>query len=602
MARTRSTIYARIESEIDTYISHSIELSERVEFSQYKTINRIYRFRNRDLSSGNKINSDLSYDYFYDIISPRVDSEVKNLRFDTKHIMVFSQNPLKDFPAVFISNASLKRWMTENGEDEKLKSSVEEFSANGNIGFKKVKGRYEQLDVLNTYVTNQKAKTVDDTDLIERHEMTASQLVRMSEWDQDVVKEVIEYCGNKTFTASEHTTPIQTTSKRYEIFEFTGEVSEAEFNALKGTNDGDENTYFLAKLILAGLRKGGKGEKYVLFAEKLTGKMSDYYKFAHRGRYDGRFWRVGIYEMLFDHQIRANEIGNQLARGLEWASKVVFKSEDSKILTNIRADIDNGDVILTKDLSQVDVRLHNLDQLIADWNRLLDDVKTLTNSYEVVTGESMPANTPFRMGMMLNENAGKMFVYLRQKITLPYQHVFREWVLPELVKDLKGEDIFRLTGDNDILDQLREVMVESWYAKNLVQIGPHTKEIADAIKQDKLDQLRKVDPVIKNVADIWKGVLPRLDIVITGENSNIEDQMQDLINLLSLEQDPDRINWILDMIYKIRNIPIPPRKEQQPPENQLAPEQAQQQGQQPPQTQQQSPGVRQAQQPIPNNG
>lgn len=556
-----SSFFSRIESDIDNYLSSSIELSEGVKFSQYKTIQRIYKFKNRNLS-GSKIRDDLSYDYYFDIISPRADSEIKNLRFDTKHILVFSRNPQKDFAAVFISNAMLKSWMADNGEDEKLKAAVEEFTANGNICFKKVTGGYEFVDPLNTYITNQKAETVDDTDVIERHEMTASQIVAMKTWDQDIAKKVIKSLGNKSFTATVQTTQIESTNKRYEIFEFTGEMSEKEYNEITETGEeGDEHKYFLAKVVIAGLKKGGTGEKFVLFADKLTGKISDHYMYAHRGRYEGRFWRVGMYELLFDHQIRANEIGNQLSTGLEWASRVIFRSKDSKVLQNIRADLDNGDVIITDDLQQVDVRMQGMDQLIADWNRLTQDADRLANSHEIVSGETMPSGTPFRMGLLLDQNAGKLFTLLRQKITLPYKRVFREWVLPELVKDMKGEDVFTFVGDVDILDQLREAVVNDWYAKNLVRIGPHTREIAEAIKQEKLEELKRVDPTIKNTKEIWEGVYHRLFVTITGENSDAADNVQDMVTLMNLETDPVRLAFLLDTIYKIRGIPVPPKQE-----------------------------------------
>ncbi len=553
-------------TEIDNYISSDIEISEGVKFSQYKLIKRLMKFKNCDLA-GTKIGEDLRYEFYYDIISPRVDSEVKNLRFDTKNILVFSRNPVKDFSAVFISNASLKDWLAENGEDEKLKESVEEFSENGNVGFKKVAGGYETVDAINTYITNQKAKTVNDTDIIERHEMNASEIMAMTPWEN--VNEVIEYCGNKTFTATHLSTPIETTSNRYEIFEFTGEVSEKEFNEVKGLGGGDEHKYLLAKIIVAGLQKGKKGEEYILFAEKLSGKMSDHYIYAHRGRYKGRFLRVGMYETLFDHQIRANEIGNQLARGLEWAANVFFQTSDSKVLQNIRADLINGDVIIADNLTQINVRMQGLDQLIADWNRLMADADKLANSTEAVRGESPPSGTPFRTVALLDANSGKMFVTLRQKISLPFKRVFREWVLPRLVKELKGQDIFRLVGDTDMLDQFREVLVESWYAKNLVKIGPHTKEIAETIKAEKLDEMRNIDPTIENAKEIWEGVLPRLFITITGENSDAADNIQDMVNLVGLEQDPERVAYVLDAIYKIRGIPIPPRKQMQPAETQL---------------------------------
>lgn len=565
---TESSLYTRIENEITSYTSRDVEIVERVFFNQHKLINRIYRFRNCDLGDP-KLNPDLSYKYYFDIISPRVDGEVKNLRFDTKHILIFSLNPRKDFPVVFISNAMLKSWMADNGEDEKLKAVVEEFVANGNIGFKKVAGGYETMDPLNTYVTNITAETVDDTALVERHEKSASDLKRMTTWDQDKVDKVIETLGNKFFTTSELTTPIDSTGNKYEIFEYTGEVSEKEFNSAQGLSGGDEHTYFLAKVIVAGLRKGGKGEKYTLFAEKLKGKMSDWYKYAHRGRYQGRFWRIGMYELLFDHQIRANEIGNQLARGLDWASRTLLRSKDRNVLQNVRADMDNGDIIITDDLEILTTRMQGLDQLLADWNRLITDADRLSNSLEVVRGENLPAGTPFRMGMLLDQNAGKLYTLLRQKISLPYKKVFGDWVLGELVKELKGKDIFRFVNEPEILDQLWEIMAESWYQRNLVKIGPHTKEIADSIKAEKLEELKRIDPVLNNVKEIWKDVGERLFVTITGENSDIQDQMQDLMTLIGLEEDPVRRAWILDTIYKARGIPIPPPPVQPPVEAQL---------------------------------
>ena len=67
------SLFTRIETEIDNYLSRRVEISEGVFFNQYDLIKRIYKFKNRSLQG--KINSDLSYNYYFDIISPRADSE-----------------------------------------------------------------------------------------------------------------------------------------------------------------------------------------------------------------------------------------------------------------------------------------------------------------------------------------------------------------------------------------------------------------------------------------------------------------------------------------------------------------------------------------------
>lgn len=546
-----------IENEIDEYLTGTVEISEGVEFSQYKLIKRIFLFENKIYPQG-KIDKQGKYKYWFDIISPRVNSEIKNLRIDTKNFIVFSENPVKDFSAVYIANARIKEWLWSTGKAEDINENTEQYSAMGNLLMKKVKDGYETTDPINTYIINQSAKTIDDTAVIERHQLTQSELrAKAGVWEN--VEEVIKTCGDRTFSATEKSTEKETTNPFYEIYERNGEISESALFEAQGKKGGKEDKYVMAKIIVAGLKKGDSSSNFVLFAEDLgKKKMSDLYIEAHRGIYKGRWWREGLYEMLFDHQIRANEIGNQLSRGLEWASKVVFKASDNTIVNNILTEIGNGDIIKSADLSQVDVRMLGLDQLIADWNRLMDDANQIANSYEVIQGQSMPSGTPFALGSLLDSNATKLFILLRQKLGIAYEVMFKKWILPELIKDLKGEDIIRITGDTQFLDDFRKLAVNNWYAKNLVKIGPHTPEMAIAIKENRLNQLKAIDPIIKNVKEIWEGVLPRLWVTVTGENIEFEENLQTINGLLQFEEDPQRRAFLLDMIYAKKGIPLPP--------------------------------------------
>jgi len=68
-----------------------------------------------------------------------------------------------------------------------------------------------------------------------------------------------------------------------------------------------------------------------------------------------------------------------------------------------------------------------------------------------------------------------------------------------------------------MLDQLREIIVDSWYMNNLVKIGPHTKEVGDAIKQEKLDEMKKVDPVLKNTKEIWTVFYPEFLLLLPAK-------------------------------------------------------------------------------------
>lgn len=554
-------IVKTIQQEVGDYLGGSQQIAEGVSFSEYKLKKRIAIYKNREYPLG-KFTKQGEYKYWPDIIAPLVESNVKNLRFTTKNILPFSRNPVGDFSAVFTINAGLDEWMWKTGRAEELFDSIEMFSADGNILFKKVKRGYSVLQPDATFIINQAAKTVDDTPIIERAVLMQSQLRAMAGvWKN--VEDVIRDCGDKFYQKHLRGAAKSTTNPQYEIYERNGEVSEAELFEAQGKTGGDPDKFILARIIVAGISKNREDAGHVLFAEKLNGKMSDYFVEAHRGIYKGRWWREGLYELLLDHQYRACEIVIQLARGLDWASKVVFKDDNPKVIHNIRTDLANGAVIRSTNLAQVDVRMQGLDQLIADWNRNLEDARRLANSYEVVQGETLPSNTPFALGQLMDVNASKLFVYLRQKLGVAYARVFKEFVLPELVKEFKAEDIIRVTGDTRILDRFRQLAVEQWYVRNLAAIGPHTPEMAAALKESKLREFAKSEPLIKNAKEIWEGVLPRLEVTITGENYDTAENLMTIASVLQFEQDPIRRAFLLDTIYAAKGINVPPAVQQQ---------------------------------------
>jgi hypothetical protein len=564
-------------SELTSYIDREVQISEGVLFSQHKLIRRIGIFKNRHFPKG-KIDPDTAeYKYWFDIIQPRVNNEIKNLRFSSKNILPFSVNPIGDFAAVFTLHAGLNEWMWETGREDELTDSIERFSGDGNVLSKKVPGGYETCDPDNTYIINQAAKTIEDTPIVERAQFTQSELrEKAAIWKN--IDEVIKNCGNKFYKKTIHAASVGTTNPLYEIYERNGEISEAALFEAQGKKGGDENKFVLARITLAGLGNRKTTERYILFAEELTGDMCDWFKEAHRGAYKGRWWREGLYELLLDHQYRANEIGNQIARGLDWASRVIFKDNDPQIIQNIRTDLKNGDLIKSANLTQVEVRLQGLDQLIADWNRLMEDADRIANSSEVVTGESLPAGTPFQLASLLDTNASKLFVFLRAKLGHAYASVIKDFVLPELVKGLKVKDIIRVTGDAQFIERFRKLAVDNWYMENLVNIGPHSQDMADALKQAKMKEMEQIEPLIKNIKSMWTGILPRIQITITGENYDISENLQTIAGVLQFEQDPIRRAFLLDTIYAAKGIPVPPPVQpQQQPQQQTA-----QQIQQPP--------------------
>lgn len=552
-----NNIYKIIEDELTDYESKSVEISPGVHRSAYKRIKRIAFFENQG-GEDNKIDELGQYSYWLRPEKTHIDSTVKNLRVDTKNFLVFSVNPIGDFPLVFTTNCALRDTMFNADRDIQLKEDVEAYVGWGNCLWRKLQDGFELCDLSNTFVINQKAKTVNDSTIIERHELTQSQL-RAFEGVYKNIEEVIKSCGDKTFKATRNTTTEESTNPIYEIYVRVGELSEKALFMAQGKEGGSEDKFLLAKVVVAGLEKNKSDEKLTLFAEPLGKKVqSDLYKEAHLGPYKGTWLREGLYEIFFDYILAIREIDNDIQEGLEWASKVIFRASDNKVLQNVRTDIENGRLVTSKDLMQVDVRLQNLDQLISRRNNLIEEMNAISHSFEVVQGATPASGVPLGTTLQMNENAGKHFIGIRQKITIPYKHIYQEWELPRIIKSLSTQDIIRLTGDQNVLEQFRKMVVDSWYMQNLAKIGPHTREMADEIKAEKMKEMMDYDALVKNIPELWKGVAKRLYITVTGENMDIAGNVSTISALIQFETDPVRRAYLLDMLYAIKNIPVPP--------------------------------------------
>jgi len=558
------SIIQKIRSEIEDYITNSVDISEGHKFNQYKLVKRISLYQNQVYPKG-KVDIQGNYKFWYDITGPRVNSEVKNIDFDTKNISYYSDID-EDYLGILLLNCGLKDWLDKTGQANRINEFIEYTSSWGNCVWKKVKGDYEKFDLRNLYVLNQTAETLEDSDVIERHEMTQSDMrEKIGIWKN--VEEAIKTCGNKTFKPTERSTDSQATSPMYEVYERNGYVSTKELMEAQKKKGGKDDQYVLAKIIVCGMGSSGTGSQ-ILYAEEINKKP---YKEAHRSTYKGRWFREGLTELLFDCQTRANEIGNQIARGLEWASRTIFRTTDSLFVQNMLTDLKSGDVIKSKDLVQVETRMQGLDQLIADWNRNIEVANQIANSYEVVQGAESNSGTPFRLGALQNQNANKLFGFIRQKIGESFADLIEEWIMPDMIREMNGKKIIELTGDSSYLDKFLEVKANAWYVNNLLSLPPHSSEEATAWKQEKIKQWKQDNKsLVENDNELFKGMKPRVRVDITGEGLNVITELETLANFIQLEQDPIRRSALIELAMKKSGVDVSKLPKTQPIQQQNA--------------------------------
>jgi hypothetical protein len=175
----------------------------------------------------------------------------------------------------------------------------------------------------------------------------------------------------------------------------------------------------------------------------------------------------------------------------------------------------------------------------------------------VVTGEGLPAGTSFKLGSMVNQNATKMFDFLREKLSLSLQDVFQDWIVDELMSTLNRKKVIRLTGNEQGLYQFYEAIINGWYINNLLSFPPHSKEQADEIKKTKLKELMGSEMKYIDTEKDWlSGVKPRVAVIISGENINLIKEMESLSAFIALEQDPIRRTALIEMAMRKQGINI----------------------------------------------
>lgn len=556
---------SQIELEILMYLTGVVNVSENYDYSQPILVRRIALFANHIYPTG-KFDSTGNYKFWFDIVTPRIYAEVKNIDFDTKDIQVFSDRKIDDVP-ILILNLALKDWLRENHQAEEFEAAIEEGTGWGNCLWKKIRknGRmiYERQNLLTTYIINQTAENVDETPIIERHQMSYSELQAMSGiWYPEAVKIALKDCGQNIYSATQETVPRKTSVPYYDVYERNGEVKVADYKREKGepVEEGDEDKYMLAKVVVVATKSVGTIAvtiEHVLYCEELPGKMSDWYKEYHRLAYKGRWFREGIIELLFDLQVRANQIGNQLAQGLEFASKILFTTDEKMLIQNAMTDLTNGDIVRAKNLQHLSVKMEGFSELANEWNRVLQLADNVSNAGTIVMGDAPASRISTRVFQLLNQNADKLFDFIRKKLANPIGEIFDEWIIPAVVRDLKAKDVLRITGDSDMMDRLYGFIADSWYLENMLAIGPHTQEVAQALKLKQIEEL-KARPalLIEGLKKAFEDFKPYTSVVITGENSRLPEELKSINALIALEQDPVRRSALIELSAKKQQIDI----------------------------------------------
>lgn len=522
-------IHGMIKNIVDNKKTASVNVCDGFSFNHFATLNKIYLYQNNQYASGN-YDSKGNRKWFFPLHEHRCYNFDKNLDIDLANILLVSRKRDDEFRN-WLAHNIIYQELKKISFSTKINEIVQAYSRIGNVVVKQDDDNiFRQVDLRNLYFADYSVESLEDTLTIEKHTYSQSDLLAMKGvWNN--VEQAITLCAIKDKPKNSDTPATKTgeyIEPYYEIFETYGEMPESFIK-----KDGDPSKYKKYQHICA---IGENGVSVDLFQSEWNKKKP--YKELHLGAYKGTWLRDGVISLLFDLQERYNEVNNQISNSMRLSKKLYTTSKKEKLLQNAMVDLDDGDVI-EGDLQRVDDTEINMSAWNAERafiNKAADDI---CNSYEILTGDSMPSNMPYRLGALVNSNANKLFDFLREKLSIFLTEILSEWADKNLRKALKSKEFTKIINKPEYIAAYNKYMVDWELAKFLTKAAENgeivfyedIQNLKPIIEQSIVQNKKKEMPIPQGLFDDFQY---DFDIVISGENYNKQSVMETGSNLLQV--------------------------------------------------------------------
>lgn len=523
-----------------------IKITDGYLFNTKDTINKIELYRASKFKSGD-YDSQGDKKFFFNIITPMCGNATKFIDIDRKDVIIKPLDGEDERIKAMLYSTLLRQYMDRRNIGVLFNKCSDTLPWYGSFIVKKVGDKIKYVPLKNIKFDPAISNSDDTYDLnsswiIEEHIMSPSELREMKLWNQTVVERIISQSlkGNS---------PI----KVYECYDYF----ENKYLDLPG--DG------YSKGVIFTCNNDGK-EENVLYKKKLD-KFP--YKKVDFITIEGRGLGLGIAEQSFDGQIRWNEMANQKAKSMKISSKHIFQTRDVQIEGNILTDVLDGDILKVRsEVTPLVNEERNLQAYKMEEDNVMNITRAVSNAQDILMGEPLPSRTPFRLGVMQQQNATKFFDFIRQNIGMFWDEVFEEWIIPEFEKEANQAQILEVY-DTDTIDLLVErdvnTRINQAIVKYVISTGNFpTKEEVDILKQQLTDeQKRKPTQFAELIKNYFKDFKKHLTIDISGEQKATAQEVETMTNFLQLlaqnpgiMQNPDLVKMLNGIASRVGISPM----------------------------------------------
>jgi hypothetical protein len=483
-----NSIYEFVKHARDEYFSKSIEVVPGYEFHQYETLRTIELYHNSRFKTSNT--DELKREKpFYNICKFRVNVAVRATDLDTKDVVIEADD-VGAYAQSFVLSLKNRKWMKETDFDALLNAMGETRAKYGHVVVKKV----ERPGELQIHVVPWRDLITDQVDItngvkIERHFYSPSDLQNMVKFGWTNIPDAIataERQQDATVTGKSRYN--RTLGANIEVWEVHGVLPDSYLPENADVEDADKTYSRQMHIVVLDEQQKDETKGVSLFEGTET---DDCYKDLAWEKVPGRGLGVGVIEDLFEAQVWTNYSVKQKKDMLDLAGKIIFQTADANIAAkNVLTDLENGSIITTSPnypLTQVNnapVGLGALASLMEDWDT---QAQNATSTYPAILGSTPPhANAAFRLQASLQNEATAIFEYRRQELGIFVREIYRDWVLPFLVKQIQKttEFVGEMTPDevDTISDLIADYETKAKVKSTILSGKVITQPQADAFK------------------------------------------------------------------------------------------------------------------------
>ncbi len=504
--KLEENIFAQIRKEQSDFMFNWISIVPGYPFNQYYNIKRCHLYLNSKFEDAQQYAG--RDKLFFNIVIPPCEVAMRMLNVDTKNIRLWPLNP-KSYFSTYLLEKELKYWLKRHKLGILLNQLAAEAPRFGSVVLEKTTEGAEMVDLRRLILDPTVDKIQDSRFVTTIHYMTSSQLRETKGWDTESIETAIERFSNtnteEPYEDQYVNVNVMKSTPYIKVFKRYGEVPTWWVDDKKkpGTKDGDELTKAL--FIVAGadwLMKNNDGKPIgdlgvVLFKSKWVKEWP--FKDFHYMKTKGRWLGIGVVEMLFDTQVRINELKNQKRVGMEISQLHLFQTRDSSIVRNVLTDLQSGDLMISKSgiepIQNGQGRFPE-SEFKNEEESYHNQTDKLSFAYEALRGDTGDASTPLGTTQIAVAQGTSVFAFKKENLALFLQEYFNDLVLPQLMKDLNADHIMRFTGNTQELQKLddaaSEVYANDYVKQEILKGNSMTKDMFDLAKQKATAEYQKM--------------------------------------------------------------------------------------------------------------